>query len=429
MRQLPLPACGVASGGLVVDLFSGFGGVSLAIRDAIGRDPDVAINHWDTAVAVHAANHPKTRHLHGNVWHYAPRDVVGKAPVWLLWASPSCVHFSKAKSGPLDRQAATKVRALAWVVTRWARDVRPSVCVVENVGAFKDWGPLNNDGRPDPARRGATFRKWVRTLEALGYVVEWRELRACDYGAPTSRTRLFIVARCDGLPIVWPSATHGPGSFRAAEECIDWSIPAPSIFERTRPLSEATNRRIARGLDKFVFGAGRNAYLIHVNNGERVGQAPRIYDIDAPLSTVVAGGIKHALVAVTLVKHYGGNGAGPGIDIRSPLDTITTQDHHALVTASTVGNHRDDVRAFMERYGVTGTIAGHDVADIGMRLLVPRELARAHDFDDSLALERDVHGNPVSKTAQTKLVGNSVPRRLASAVVAAQLSSGARRAA
>ncbi len=455
--------------GLIVDLFAGYGGASLGIRDVCGRDPDIAMNHDATACAVHAANHPNTKHLQGNVWHYAPRDVVGDRHVTLLWASPTCTDFSQAKGAPLDRKEATRVRALAWVVVRWARDVAPSIIVVENVPAFEKWGPLDNEGKPNKLRRGFTFRRWVSKLRALGYEVDWREISACDHGAPTSRSRLFIVARRDGLPIAWPEASHGPGrseAHRGAHEVIDWGIPAPSIFHsRRKPLVPATLARIATGIRRFVldtpepwimayYGTATGSpvcaplptvtthhrfalvvpSLIHVSNGERKGQKPRTYDLRSPLGTVVAGGIKHALVTAHIMKNFGGH-ASPGLSMRDPLGTVTTRDHHALVVCSTIGDRRPEVRALLERFGPPAPaqrrlfdaaddygrirVLGGDyaIADVGMRLLVPRELARSHDFEDSLALERDVDGKAVSLTKQVRLVGNSVARRAAAAVL------------
>jgi DNA (cytosine-5)-methyltransferase 1 len=300
------------------------------------------------------------------------------------------------------------------------------------------------------------------------------------------------------MPISWPEPTHGPGliPYRSAAECIDWSIPAPSIFGRAKPLVEATLRRIARGVRRFVLETGdpwivsqygtstgsaihdplptvtagsrhehlavpylipcshggdertwsaeepmrtitassRSPFqlvvpsLIHTSNGERPGQAPRIYDITKPLGTVVAGGVKQGLVTAHLMKNYGGH-EGPGQSVRSPFGTITTRDHHALVVCSTIGDKRAEVREFMRRYGgieSTTVRAGgeeYELADIGMRLLVPRELARGHDFGDEHALEKDVHGNPVTKTDQIRLIGNSVPPMLAEAVARANLNA------
>lgn len=419
---------------LVVDLFAGGGGASEGIRWGLGRDPDVAVDHDETAISMHEANHPGTRHLHGNVWHYDPASVTGGAAVGLLWASPTCTFFSKAKGGPLDRKTAGKVRALATVVTRWARAVRPRVIMVENVEAFASWGPLTVHGKPCELRRGKSFRSWVSKLEKAGYVVAWRELRACDYGAPTSRKRLFVIARCDGEPIVWPMPTHGRGliPYRTAADCIDWSIPCPSIFDRARPLSDATMARVARGMRKFVFESAK-PFLVHQSNGERPGQAPRIYDIEQPLGT--------AFVA----KHFGGHGT-PGQQLTIPLSTITCKDHHAIVAATTRGDHREEVRAFVSQYNgesvgqplqlplntittrdrfAVVTVHGqeYEIADIGMRMLTPRELFRCQGFPESYVIDR------WTKTAQVRLVGNSVPPHLSAALVSANMKSEVRRAA
>ncbi|MEO1354474.1 MAG: DNA cytosine methyltransferase [Pseudomonadota bacterium] len=401
---------------LIVDNFAGGGGASCGIELALGRHVDHAINHDPEAVAMHAMNHPQTEHHCESVWDVKPLELTGGRPVGLAWFSPDCKHFSKAKGGkPRDK----KIRGLAWVAMRWAALVRPRVIILENVEEFQTWGPVLPDGTPCPKRKGDTFRSFVRQLQEKGYAVEWRELRACDYGAPTIRKRLFLIARCDGKPIVWPAPTHGaPDSsgvmakrlkpWRTAAECIDWTIPCPSIFERSRPLAEATQRRIARGIRRYVIDSA-NPFIVKVNHGgdgfrgqrttvpvqtltakhgfglvapvltecanastqrnfqageplrtqcaevkgghfalaaatlvqtgygERPGQAPRAPGLDKPLGTVVAGGAKHALVSAFLAKHYGGNYDGPGIGLTDPASTVTTADHHALVSAQLVG--------------------------------------------------------------------------------------------
>ena len=250
---------------LVVDLFAGGGGASTGIEQAIGRHVDVAVNHDREAISLHTANHPQTRHFCSDVFEVDPLTVTDGQPVGLLWASPDCKHFSKAKGG---KPVSKKIRSLAWVVIKWAKAVQPRVICLENVEEFQTWGPLAADGRPCPQRKGKTFALWVAQLRNLGYAVEWRELRACDYGAPTIRKRLFLVARRDGQPITWPSPTHAqpdakgkapPGlkPWRTAADCIDWSIPAPSIFNRARPLADATCRRIAKGIVRYVYQAAQ----------------------------------------------------------------------------------------------------------------------------------------------------------------------------
>src|SRR4051812_28488570 len=207
---------------LIVDSFAGGGGASLGIYQALGRAPDIAINHDKEAIALHAANHPESRHFAEDVWKVDPKKACAGRRVGLMWLSPDCKHFSKAKGG---KPVSPRVRGLAWVAVRWAKAVQPRIIVLENVEEFQTWGPVDREtGRPCPERRGVTFKRFVGRLRALGYVVEWRELRACDYGAPTIRKRLFLVARRDGQPIVWPTPTHGKGRahpWRTAAECID----------------------------------------------------------------------------------------------------------------------------------------------------------------------------------------------------------------
>jgi DNA (cytosine-5)-methyltransferase 1 len=382
---------------LVVDLFAGGGGASTGIEQAIGRAVDIAINHDPEAVALHQANHPQTRHFVSDVFEVDPVTVTAGQPVGLLWASPDCKHFSKAKGG---KPVSKKIRSLAGVVLKWVKALEPSnrkprVICLENVEEFQTWGPLvkrkvvttdelGNTTEtwgewPCPQRKGQTFKRWVSSLRNLGYVVEWRELRACDYGAPTIRKRLFLVARCDGQPIVWPQPTHAaPDSLQikakklkpwhTAAECIDWSIHAPSIFERKKPLADATCKRIAKGIQRYVVDAAEpfivqyhsakragdertapldnplptqtteNRFalavptLIQTGYGEREGQAPRALDIGKPIGTLV-GSQKHALVSAFLAKNYTGV---VGSDMADPVATVTTVDHHSLVTANMV---------------------------------------------------------------------------------------------
>lgn len=281
---------------LIVDSFAGGGGASTGIEMALGRSPDYAINHDAEALALHAANHPETVHLSKNIYKVDPMDVVGRRKVGLLWASPDCKHFSKAKGGkPVKRE----IRDLAWTVVLWAERVKPRVIILENVEEFQTWGPLIETEKgvmPCPDRKGETFNEWIAALKKHGYKVDWKELRACDYGAPTTRKRLFLIARCDGQKIAWPAPTHGPGRLpyhTAASHVIDWSIPCPSIFDTSeeimaklgiraiRPLAENTMARIAKGVKRYVLDAA-HPFIIKFQTGA-VGS-----DIDAPLPTVTA---------------------------------------------------------------------------------------------------------------------------------------------
>lgn len=287
---------------LIVDNFAGGGGASTGIELATGRPVDIAINHDPDAIAMHKANHPYTTHYCESVWDVDPKKVCRGRKVGLAWFSPDCKHFSKAKGGkPVDKN----IRGLAWIVLKWAGTVRPRVIILENVEEFQTWGPVRK-GKPVKSRAGETFRKWKEQLESLGYCIEHRELVAADYGAPTIRKRFFLIARCDGKPIVFPEKTHAPAGseevkegrkkpWRSAAEVIDWSLPCPSIFDTSaeikekygiravRPLAENTIKRIIRGLDKFVLNTSA-PFLVMVNHtGEFRGQ-----EITDPVQTVTA---------------------------------------------------------------------------------------------------------------------------------------------
>lgn len=600
---------------IIVDNFAGGGGASTGIEMAIGRSVNIAINHDPNAIAMHTTNHPDTLHYCESVFDIDPVAATSGAPVGLAWFSPDCRHFSKAKgSTPVKKE----IRGLAWIVLRWALATRPRVMMLENVEEFKTWGPLLADeDRPDPARAGETFAAFVgmlgagvtadhpaldevcefllidrhsaaaqRLTDGLGYAVEYRELRACDYGAPTIRKRFFMVMRCDGLPVAWPEQSHGdPKSlpvqsgqlkpWRTAAECIDWSLPCPSIFDRKKPLAENTMRRIARGIQRFVIdnptpfivkcnhtssktsydtfrgqgldaplqtitrkhgyavvdpklvpftiGAGGPKYsanprsvdqpavtvvnknhscliapviarqfgasvghavdqpagtvtaggggksqlvsptLIQMGYGERVGQAPRVLDLQKPTGTVTAGGNKFAVASAFLAKHFGGNYTGPGAPLDGPMHTVTTTDHHALVTSSiikmrgtntgqptdsplqtvTAGGqhfgevrtslavqdydeerasltaeflHQHDLREFVEIEGVT-----YRIVDIGMRMLQPKELYAAQGFPAWYVIDQDYRGNKYAKDKQVARCGNAVPPPFAEALVRANL--------
>lgn len=333
---------------MVIDVFAGAGGASLGIERALGIPVDLAINHDVEAMAMHWLNHPFTRHDSADVWSVNPRKSIGDRHVGLAWFSPDCTHFSKAKGG---KPCKKHIRSLAWVVVRWAKAVRPRVIILENVQEFQDWGPLDRNGQPIKDRKGETYKIWFEQLRRLGYVIESSILKACDYGAPTIRKRLFVVARCDGRPIVWPEPTHGPGRlpYRTAAECIDWSLPCPSIFLSPeeakalgvhRPLAKKTLERIARGIRKFVIETG-NPFIIKFRRGA-TGQS-----IAEPMHTITAGsfvkrpaGAGHAMGLVVPFLHNMTHG-GRLESIDDPLRTITT-DHRgekALIAPVLVNYH------------------------------------------------------------------------------------------
>jgi DNA (cytosine-5)-methyltransferase 1 len=332
---------------MIIDSFAGGGGASTGIEMALGRSPDVAINHSAKALALHAANHPDTLHLDSNIWDVKPTEVTRGRKVGLLWASPDCKHFSKAKGGaPRDRN----IRDLAWVVVDWAEQVKPDVIAMENVEEFVTWGPLGNDGQPLREFTGQTFDLWVARLKKAGYKVQWRELRACDYGAPTIRKRWFLVARRDGRPITWPKPTHGdPKSdavrkgrlkpWRTAAECIDWSVPCPSIFATApeimeqhglraiRPLAANTLARIARGMKRYVIDADR-PFLVNLTHGARC------EDAGEPFRTITGAHRGEKAVVVPSIVGCGGRaGQSRTRGGDEPLATMTAKADACLATA------------------------------------------------------------------------------------------------
>ena len=429
---------------LFVDNFAGGGGASTGIEMAIGRSVDIAINHDPEAIRMHKVNHPDTRHYCENVFDVDPKEACKNKRVALAWFSPDCTHFSRAKGGkPVDKN----IRGLAWVTVRWAYCVRPSVMMLENVPEIMTWGPIGENGKPIKERAGETFEGFISVLttglhkthpafkemcdvleincdsvmadelsKGLGYEVEYKNLKSCDFGAPTSRNRFYMIARSDGRKIKWPKRTHAGKNtkevkdgklkpYRTAAECIDWNIPAQSIFERKKPLCENTLRRIARGIKKFVIDnpepfvinykfnnppkgvqeplttvtSVNNHYLVtptliqyhsETSDNEVRGQA-----IDKPIMTIDTQP-RYALSVAHIMKNYGGNYKGAGSNAKEPLHTVTAVDHNSLVTThimtmrknmdgqkvdeplSTIscsGGHHAEVQAFLVKYFSTGT--------------------------------------------------------------------------
>jgi DNA (cytosine-5)-methyltransferase 1 len=380
---------------MVVDNFAGGGGASMGMEAGLGRPVDIAINHDPGAVEMHLVNHPLTRHLCESVWDVDPVEVTGGRPVGLAWFSPDCKHFSKAKGKkPVEKQ----IRGLAWVVLKWIGKVQPRIVMLENVEEFVTWGPLvkdaNGDSYPCPKRKGKTFQAFVKAIRKHGYEVEYRELRACDYGAPTSRKRFFLVARCDGEPIVWPEPTHGdPKSesvksrrlkpWRTAAECIDWSIPCPSIFlskeegrrlNVRRPLVDATLRRIARGVMRYVVESPEPFIVSYY--GEKKGRGFRGQETKEPLRTQTTEN-RFALVAPQVVgidhRGSGDSSVWPG---DAPLTTVTTEARHAVASATLIQT------GYGERKGQAPRVPGLDkplgtvVAGGGKHALVSAFLAK-----------------------------------------------------
>lgn len=340
---------------IVVDNFAGGGGASTGIEIAIGRSVDIAINHDPAAIAMHRANHPATEHYTEDVWKVDPVEACAGRPVALAWFSPDCKHHSKAKGG---KPVSKKIRGLAWVAVKWAKAVHPRVIMLENVEEFQDWGRLDEKNRPDPRYKGETFRRFVGQLEKLGYHVEYRLLRACDYGAPTIRKRFFLIARCDGRRIVWPEPTHAaPDSLEVAvgikkpwvpvADVLDFSLPCPSIFASSkeimeqygiravRPLSENTMRRIAKGIMKFVVNNPK-PFIVSIAQTGFAGDG-RQYSVSEPLRTVVSKA-EHCVCVPVLMRN---NENAVGSDAREPIGTITTGGHHMLIAPSIIQYHSE----------------------------------------------------------------------------------------
>lgn len=510
--NFPLPQHSqLRPGEIVVDLFAGGGGASEALKQALGIDPALAYNHDEWAIGMHAANHPLTRHHREDIWHADPaRDVAGR-PVGWFHASPDCTHFSQAKGG---QPRNGKIRALSWVIPKWIGQLAkvglaPRIVSMENVWQIRTWGPLvakrdkatgrvlKMDGTvaakgervpveqqqlvPDKRRTGRTWRQFLAVLESFGYVGGVRKLVASDYGAGTSRERLFGLWRRDGEPVVWPAPTHGktPGLLPlvTAADCIDFSDLGRSIFDRPRPLADATMRRIAKGIVKHVLQADEPFFLTEFANasngrtwsaaeplrtqcagvkgghfavvaptlvqtgyGERAGQEPRVPGLGKPLGTVVAGGVKHALVSAFLEQACSGYYNGAGQDLRRPAPTICAKGSiQRLVTAemahlspeAEAGALR--VAAFLISYYGNGdalsladpldTVTTRDrmalvtvrlqgvpyvIVDISLRMLKPAELFRAQGFPPEYVIDRTADGRRITTTAAVRMVGNSV---------------------
>lgn len=436
------------------------GGASTGIEMATGYSVDIAINHDPEAIKMHKANHPNTKHYCEDVWQVDPVKACNGHPVGLAWFSPDCKHFSKAKGGkPKDKF----IRGLAWVACRWAGLVRPRVIMLENVEEFKTWGPLNRGHHPIKAKQGKTFEKFVSQLTELGYEVQFRELVAADYGAPTMRKRFFLIARCDGKPISWPKPTHAPADseevkagllkpYVGAYTQLDFSLPCPSIFDTSeeikekygiravRPLAPKTMERIARGLKKFVIECkdpfviqnermDMQAQTIIQYHSETSKDEVRGQTIEDPIMTV-DGSNRYGLVTSFLSKFYK---TGIGQDEREPLHTVTTSAGHfgevrafmikyyGDATGQDIKNPLDTVTT-KDRFGLV-TIKGVDyqIVDIGLRMLEPRELYGCQGFPDDYIIDHDYTGKTYPRSEQVRRCGNAVCPPIPAALVRANL--------
>lgn len=448
------------NGELIVDNFAGGGGASTGIELATGYSVDIAINHDPEAIRMHKANHPNTKHYCEDVWQVDPVKACNGHPVGLAWFSPDCKHFSKAKGGkPKDKF----IRGLAWVACRWAGLVRPRVIMLENVEEFKTWGPLNRGHHPIKAKQGMTFEKFVQQLTDLGYEVQFKELTAADYGAPTMRKRFFMIARCDGKPIAWPKPTHAPADseevkagllkpYVGAYTQLDFSLPCPSIFDTSeeikekygiravRPLAPKTMERIARGLKKFVIECkdpfviqnermDMQAQTIIQYHSETSKDEVRGQTIEDPIMTV-DGSNRYGLVTSFLSKFYK---TGIGQDEREPLHTVTTSAGHfgevrafmikyyGDATGQDIKNPLDTVTT-KDRFGLV-TIKGVDyqIVDIGLRMLEPRELYGCQGFPEDYIIDHDYTGKTYPRSEQVRRCGNAVCPPIPAALVRANL--------
>ncbi len=448
------------NGELIVDNFAGGGGASTGIEMATGYSVDIAINHDPEAIRMHKANHPNTIHYCEDVWQVDPVKACNGHPVGLAWFSPDCKHFSKAKGGkPKDKF----IRGLAWVACRWAGLVRPRVIMLENVEEFKTWGPLNRGHHPIKAKQGKTFGKFVQQLTDLGYEVQFKELVAADYGAPTMRKRFFIIARCDGRPIVWPKPTHAPADseevkagllkpYAGAYTQLDFSLPCPSIFETSeeikekygiravRPLAKKTMDRIGRGIKKFVLDNPEPFIIKDESNdtkipiliqyhSETTKDEVRGQEIEAPIMTV-DGSNRYGLVTSFISKFCK---SGTGQDAREPLHTITCGDGHfgevrAFLTKYYGSGTGQDIKepldtiTAQDRFGLV-TIYGteYQIVDIGLRMLEPKELYGCQGFPQDYIIDRDCDGKAYPRAEQVRRCGNAVCPPIPAALVKANL--------
>ena len=444
----------IGHGEIDIDSFAGGGGASTGIERALGKPVDIAVNHDAEALAMHQHNHPFTRHVNRDVWAVDPAQLARRSPIRLAWFSPDCTHHSKAKGGaPILGRKARASRDIAWVVEKWAREGRPRIIVVENVEEFISWGPLNGEGRPIEERMGETYNEWIGQIRKVGYTIQTRELRACDFGAPTLRNRLFVIARSDGAPIRWPTPTHGPGTgraYRTAGECIDWSLAGHSIFLAAdearrarcrRPLAPTTLARIARGLEKYVLD-NPEPYIVPARNAapckdrsqevarfldQYLGKTQRRTPGRDGTSTGTRGSDKLLLAHIS--HQYTSNTRGGNGEVKRPLKTITTGGHAAIVQAYLVKYYSgggqlgscDEPCPTVPTRDRIGCVYVHRVPyriiDIGFRLWTPRELFTAQGFDPDYVIDPEYAGKRLGRTSQIRMCGNSVCPQVAEAIV------------
>lgn len=425
--------------GLIIDLFAGGGGASVGIEMALGREVDIAINHDPQAILMHKTNHPNTLHLTEDVFKVDLKKIVGDRHVALMWASPDCTSHSKAKGG---QPRSKGLRILPWAVFKHARLIKPDVIVMENVEEIQQWGPLDENGHPIKAKLGESYNQFMNAMKSLGYVVESRELIAANYGAPTTRKRWYAIFRRDGQPIVWPKQTHFENGTPKWLECgdyIDWSDLGKSIFGRKKPLAEATQRRIANGIKKYIIDnpnpyivkdKAAIAYMIQYHGEQKAGDS-RGQRLDEPIKTIDTSN-RYGLVTAFITKFYK-TGVGQGCD--DPLHTITTsQGHFGLISAFLVkyygvgcGQTMDYPLATIttkDRFGLVNVAVDIEnekymITDILLRMLKPEELKVMQGFPKDYIIDRDYNWNTYPKKEQVARIGNSVVPAMARALVEA----------
>lgn len=429
--------------GLIIDLFAGGGGASVGIEMALGREVDIAINHDPQAIIMHKTNHPHTLHLTEDVFKVDLKKIVGDRHVALMWASPDCTSHSKAKGG---QPRSKGLRILPWAVFKHARLIKPDVIIMENVEEIQQWGPLDENGHPIKEKMGESYNQFIDAMKSIGYKVESRELIAANYGAPTTRKRWYAIFRRDGQPIVWPKQTHFENGTPKWLECgdfIDWSDLGKSIFWRKKPLAEATQRRIANGIRKYIIEnpnpyivkeKAALAYMIQYHGEQKAGDS-RGQRLDEPIKTIDTSN-RYGLVTAFISKFYK-TGTGQGCD--EPLHTITTSPgHFGLISAFLVkyygvgcGQTMDYPLATIttkDRFGLVNVaidIEGEKymICDILLRMLKPEELKLMQGFPKDYIIDRDYNWNRYPKSEQVARIGNSVVPVMAKAIVSANCSS------
>lgn len=425
--------------GLIIDLFAGGGGASVGIEMALGREVDIAINHDPQAILMHKTNHPNTLHLTEDVFKVDLKKIVGDRHVALMWASPDCTSHSKAKGGQPRNKG---LRILPWAVFKHARLIKPDVIIMENVEEIQQWGPLDENGHPIKEKMGESYNQFIDAMKSIGYKVESRELIAANYGAPTTRKRWYAIFRRDGQPIVWPKQTHFENGTPKWLECgdfIDWSDLGKSIFGRKKPLAEATQRRIANGIRKYIIenpnpyivkDKAALAYMIQYHGEQKAGDS-RGQRLDEPIKTIDTSN-RYGLVTAFISKFYK-TGTGQGCD--EPLHTITTSPgHFGLISAFLVkyygvgcGQTMDYPLATIttkDRFGLVNVaidIEGEKymICDILLRMLKPEELKLMQGFPKDYIIDRDYDWNKYPKSEQVARIGNSVVPVMAKAIVSA----------